>query len=207
MARPRTPLLGRERIRAAALALVDADGLEALSMRRLAQRLDVQAASLYTHYRTKDDLLADLANTIMDGVDVSGFSGSDWRIGLAAWARSYRAALAAHPNLVPVVAVGPGRRDAALRRADAVHGALVGAGWPPRQATMIGAAAKYLVVGAALSSFARGFSDDAQVYADRYPNLPDAHRLAGHAAAIDTDSFELALDALIAGLEPLTAEE
>ncbi|MFD0774465.1 TetR/AcrR family transcriptional regulator, partial [Streptomonospora algeriensis] len=115
MARPRTPMLSVSGIRTAALALVDRHGLEGLSMRRLAQELDVQAASLYSHYRTKEDLLADIANEIMAEVDVSGFDSGDWRRGLTVWARSYRAALAAHPNLVPVVAAGPGRREAALR--------------------------------------------------------------------------------------------
>ncbi|MDT0303574.1 TetR/AcrR family transcriptional regulator [Streptomonospora wellingtoniae] len=200
MARPRTPMLSVTGIRSAALALVDRDGLESLSMRRLAQELDVQAASLYSHYRTKEDLLADIANEIMAEVDVSGFAYGDWRHGLTVWARSFRAALAAHPNLVPVVAAGPGRREAALRRADAVHGGLVAAGWPPRHATMIGASTKYLVVGAAINSFARGFDADVQVYRDRYPNLSQAHRLAEHAAEIDDASFELALSAFLDGL-------
>ncbi|GAA1116741.1 TetR/AcrR family transcriptional regulator [Nocardiopsis composta] len=203
MARPKTPILTRRGIRAAALALVDRDGLEGLSMRKLAQELEVQAASLYSHYKTKDELLADIANEIMADVDVSGFSGGDWRHGLVTWARSYRAALAAHPNLVPVIAVGPGLRDQALQRADAIHGGLVSAGWPPRHATMIGASTKYLVVGAAINSFARGFSDDVQVYRDRYPNLFQAHRLAEHAAEIDAESFELALESFLAGLDRL----
>nr|WP_156003835.1 TetR/AcrR family transcriptional regulator C-terminal domain-containing protein [Streptomonospora sp. PA3] len=188
-------------IRTAALRLIDRDGLENLSMRRLAQELDVQAASLYSHYRTKEDLLADIANEIMAEVDVSGFESGDWRHGLTVWARSYRAALAAHPNLVPVIAAGPGRREAALRRADAVHGGLVAAGWPARHATMIGASTKYLVVGAAINSFARGFDADVQVYRDRYPNLSQAHRLSEHAAEIDNDSFELALSAFLDGLD------
>ena len=106
----------------------------------------------------------------------------------------------AHPNTVPIVASGPVHRDLSLRRADAVHGALVGAGRPPRHATMIGASVKYLVVGAAATSFARGFVDDIQVYLDRYPNLVQAHRLREHAEQIDGESFEFALTALVSGL-------
>lgn len=203
MARPKTPLLSKPAIRQAALTLIDRDGLEKLSMRRLAQELDVQAASLYSHYRTKEELLSDVANEVIAHVDVSEFGGGDWRAGLAAWARSYRAALDEHPNLLPVIASGPGRREDALRRADAVHGGLVGAGWPPRFATMIGASTKYLVVGAATHSFARGFDDDVRVYQDRYPNLSQAHRLAEVAAEIDEDSFELALTAFLDGLTPV----
>ncbi|MBB6119191.1 TetR/AcrR family transcriptional regulator C-terminal domain-containing protein [Nocardiopsis algeriensis] len=203
MARPKTPILSKPAIREAALTLIDRDGLEKLSMRRLAQELDVQAASLYSHYRTKDELLTEVADEATAGIDVSGFAGGDWREGLTVWARSYRDALAAHPHLLPVVAAGPGRREEALRRADAVHGGLVGAGWPPRYATMIGASTKYLVVGAATQSFARGFDDDVRVYLDRYPNLSQAHRLPEHAAEIDRDSFELALAAFLDGLSAL----
>ncbi|MEX0428405.1 TetR/AcrR family transcriptional regulator C-terminal domain-containing protein [Nocardioides sp. DS6] len=116
------------------------------------------------------------------------------------WARSLRAALATHPNLVPVLAQGPGHRASSLQRADDVHGGLVGAGWPPREATMIGAATKYVVFGAAMGSFSKGFVDDVAVYAHRYPHLSDAHRIAEHAEEIDRDSFDYALDAFIVGL-------
>lgn len=200
MARPKTPILSRPGIRRAALALIDRDGLDGLSMRKLAQELDVQAASLYSHYRTKEELLTEVADEVTSRIDVSGFEGGDWRRGLTVWARSYRDALAEHPHLLPVVSSGPGRREEALRRADAVHGGLVGAGWPPRYATMIGASTKYLVVGAATNSFARGFDDDVSVYRDRYPNLSQAHRLPEHAAEIDDASFELALSAFLDGL-------
>ncbi|WP_017608972.1 TetR/AcrR family transcriptional regulator [Nocardiopsis xinjiangensis] len=204
MARPKTPILSKPAIRAAALAVIDRDGLEKLSMRKLAQELDVRAASLYSHYGNKDELLAEISEEVTADIDVSGFD-QDWREGLSRWARSYRDALTRHPNLLPVAAAGPGRREEALRRADAVHGGLVGAGWPPKQATMIGASAKYLIVGAATQSFARGFDDDVRVYRDRYPNLTQAHRLPEHASEIDDASFELALTAFLDGLEGLFA--
>ncbi|MQA96993.1 MAG: TetR family transcriptional regulator [Streptosporangiales bacterium] len=206
MARPNRPLLTRERIIAAALDLVDGHGVDALSMRRLAERLGVRAASLYNHVSTKEDLLRGIADLVMRQVDVSGFTTGDWRAALATWARSYRTVLAAHPNVVPFMVNGPGRLEIALSRADAVHGGLTRAGWPPRHATMIGAAVKYLVVGAALGSFAGGFSDDAQVYADRYPNLSQAHLLRERQVEIDEGGFELALTALLSGLEALYAE-
>lgn len=201
MPRPRTPLLSRDLIRDTALAIIDEHGLPALSMRRLADALGVQAASLYSHYPTKDDVLDAVANLVVAGVDTSGFADGDWRAGLTTWARSYRAALAAHPNAVPLVASGAGRREEFLAMADAVHGGLVGAGWPPRTATTIAGAVKYLVIGAASTPFASGFADDVQVYLDRYPNLTQAHRLAADAERIDQDSFELGLTALVGGLD------
>ncbi|QLY33553.1 TetR/AcrR family transcriptional regulator [Nocardia huaxiensis] len=202
MPRPKVPLLSRERIRGAALTLIDRDGLPELSMRKLAAELGVQAASLYGHYPTKDDLLDDIARGIMSRVDTSGFESGDWCEGLVDWARSYRAALVRHPNFVPYLASGPGNRDENLRAADAVHGGLISAGWPPREATMIGAATRYLVMGSTLGSFSRGFPEDTQVYRDRYPHLDQAHRLRAKADEIDTDSFELALAAFIDGLRP-----
>jgi AcrR family transcriptional regulator len=200
MGRPRTPLLSQELIRDTALAIIDEHGLAALSMRRLGEALNVQAASLYSHYPTKDAVLDAVANEVVSEVDTSGFAG-DWRTGLTTWARSYHGVLTAHPNMVPLIASGAGRRERFLAMSDAVHGGLVGAGWPPREATTIAGAVKYFVVGAASTPFASGFADDVQVYLDRYPNLTQAHRLRADAERIDRDSFELGLTSLVRGLE------
>jgi AcrR family transcriptional regulator len=201
MGRPRTPLLSQGLIRDTALAIIDEHGLAALSMRRLAEALHVQAASLYSHFATKEQVLDAVADRVVGEVDTSGFDGGDWRAGLTTWARSYHGALAAHPNAVPLIASGAGRRERFLSMADAVHGGLVGAGWPPRDATTVAGAVKYLVIGAASAPFASGFADDVQVYLDRYPNLTQAHRLRADAERIDRDSFELGLQSLVRGLE------
>ncbi|MFJ3217044.1 TetR/AcrR family transcriptional regulator [Kitasatospora sp. NPDC086801] len=242
MARPRTPLLSRERIVAAALRLIDAEGLAALSTRRLATELSVSGPSLYNHVATKDELLDAVVDSVIGEVDLSMFGTPDgtptgrphgtpdgtptgrphgtpdgtptgrphgtpdgrptpWPDALRDWARSYRAALAAHPNIVPVLAQGPGRRPNALRLADVVFGHLVEAGWPRGQATRIGALMRYFVTGSALASFAAGFPADAEVYdAADYPHLGEAHRLAGHRGTVDEGAFETGLEALLDGL-------
>ncbi|MDT3397501.1 TetR/AcrR family transcriptional regulator [Streptomyces sp. B1866] len=202
MARPRKPLLSRERIVAAALALVDAEGLQAVSTRRLAAELGVSGPSLYNHFTTKDDILDAVADTVVAQVDVSVFhDGTDWRAALLAWGRSYRAALAAHPHIVPFLAQGPGRRPAGLRMADAVFGGMVAAGWPPAYATRIGALMRYFVAGSALGSFARGFVDDPAAYDPAaYPHLGQAHLLAEHQQQVDEGAFETGLAALVDGL-------
>jgi AcrR family transcriptional regulator len=199
MPRPSTPLLSPDRIRSVALAIIDRDGLAGLSMRKLAAELGVQAASLYGHVRTKDQLLNDVASAILSSVDVSGFS-EGWRQGLILCARSYRSALSAHPNIVPFLAYGPARRDESLKRLDVVHGALVDAGWSRREATMIAAGLMYIVFGSALASFSSGFSPDPADYSGRYPHLDRAHLLPGVARELDRDSFELALAAFVRGL-------
>jgi len=199
--RPTTARLSRDRIRDTALALIDEHGLAAVTMRRLAQELGVQAASLYSHYANKDEVLDAIANLLVSQVDTSGFE-TGWREGLLTWARSYRGVLAAHPGAVPLIANGTQRREQFLAMANAVHGGLLRAGWQPRRATEISGAVKYLVIGAASTPFASGFADDVEVYLTRYPHLTQAHRLRADAARIDEDSFELGLTSLVRGLEP-----
>ena len=201
MARPRKPLLTRERIVTTALALVDREGLEAVSTRRLAAELGVSGPSLYNHFRTKDAILDAVADAVCADVDLSMFEdGTPWQEALLRWARSYRAALAAHPNIVPHLAKGPGRRPSQLRMADAVFGAMLDAGWPRAHATRIGALMRYFVTGSALGSFARGFVDDAALYAADYPHLDQAHLLAEHQQQVDEGAFDTGLEALIEGL-------
>jgi AcrR family transcriptional regulator len=200
MARPRQALLSRERIVETAASLIDSDGLAAFSTRKLAASLGVRGPSLYNHFRTKDEILDAVADTITAKVDVSFFATHDWREALLLWGKSYRDALTAHPNIVPYLAQGPGRRSAALAVADAVYGGLVRAGWPPARATHIGALMRYYVAGSALGSFARGFVEDPQLYAAHYPHLTQAHRLAGHQQSVDEGAFMLGLEALIVGL-------
>ncbi len=204
MARPRKPLLSRDLIVETAGALVDAEGLDAVSTRRIAAELGVSGPSLYNHFRNKDEILDAVADAVSARIDLSMFDADDprdWRTALHDWALSYRAALRAHPNAVPVLARGPGRRPAGLRVADAVFGAMVRAGWPPAQATSIGALMRYFVTGSALGSFARGFVDDAAAYdpAD-YPHLGQAHLLAERQEQVDEGAFATGLTALLDGL-------
>ena len=200
MARPRQALLSRERIISAASALIDAEGLEALSTRRLAAELGVQGQSLYHHFTNKEEILDAVANEIALDIDVSFFADHDWRLALLRWGHSYRRALLAHPHIVPFLAQGPGRRPAALAMADAVYGGLVDAGWPPARATHVGAVMRYFVAGSALGSFARGFVEDPTLYANDYPHLNQAHRLAENQQAVDDGAFALGIAALIDGL-------
>ena len=200
MARPRQAILTRQRIVDVATTIIDAEGLDALSTRRLATELDVRAPSLYNHFATKEEILDAVGDAIIARVDLSMLGREEWPVALRAWARAYRGQLAAHPNIVPFLARGPGRRPAALRLADAVYGALVEAGWPPSYATRIGALMRYFVAGSALGSFAFGFVDDPAVYRDAYPHLADAHRLREHREQVDQGAFELGLETLVSGL-------
>lgn len=187
-------------ILSAALRLVDAEGLDALSMRRLASELGVAAPSLYHHVVGKAELLDLLVDRVGAGADASWFADRPWDEALLRWGRTYHEALRSHPGVAPLFVRSPGSSAAALRRVDAVHGGLVTGGWSPREATEIAAAVKFLVLGAASGSVAAGFSRDPDRYAGSYPHLADAHRLADHAGTVDHDAVELALTALVDGL-------
>ncbi|WP_436777873.1 TetR/AcrR family transcriptional regulator [Yinghuangia sp. YIM S09857] len=210
MGRPRQPLLSRDRIVDTALALVDAEGLDVVSTRRLAAELGVSGPALYNHFATKDELIDAVVDTVLGEVDISVFAkvparadrddSMTWDEALRVWARSYHAVLGAHPNLVPALAPGPARRPNALRMADAVFGALVVSGWPRAQATRVGVLMRYFVTGSALGSFAGGFPDDAALYAGEYPHLDQAHLLADAQREINENAFEAGLEALLYGL-------
>ncbi|MCC5581474.1 TetR family transcriptional regulator [Microtetraspora sp. AC03309] len=200
MGRPSRPMLSPGTIVAAATELIDAEGLEVLSTRRLAAELGVSAPSLYNHFRNKDEILDAVADAIIASVDVSSFQTHDWKSALLLWGHSYHRELRKHPRIVPYLANGPGRRPAALAMADAVYGGLIRAGWPPARATHVGALMRYFVVGSAVGSFAMGFAGDETLDEARYPHLGDAHLLPEHREAVDEGAFALGLDSLIAGL-------
>ncbi len=90
----------------AALDLLDEVGLDELTMRRLAERLGVKAASLYRHVKDKEELLALLADQISGEIPLVSGSGS-WREQLAAMAWNVRRGLLAHRDAARVVALTP----------------------------------------------------------------------------------------------------
>src|SRR5205814_8166275 len=117
MVRTRSPQTIREHTVAVAVAVNDAEGLDAHSTRRLARELGVQAPSLYNHFSTKEDILDAVGDEMVGRVDLSMLGRDAWPDALKAWARAYRAAFREHPNMVPFLARRPARRPAALRLA------------------------------------------------------------------------------------------
>lgn len=113
--KPRTgAALSREKIVARAIAIADAEGLAAVSMRRIAAELGSGTMSLYRHVPTKEDLLDLMLDAAMAGVDVPGrahelaLAGrTDLRARLAAIGHGQRAMLHQHPWLSQVMATRP----------------------------------------------------------------------------------------------------
>jgi AcrR family transcriptional regulator len=94
--------LTREHIVAKAIALADHGGLDALSMRKLAGKLDIQAMSLYHHFKTKDELIAHMAEALVVRIDVGVHTpgtSSEWRTIMCTRALSAKATFLKHPWL------------------------------------------------------------------------------------------------------------
>ena len=94
-AQPRSPLT-RERVLSTAVALADQGGIESLSMRKLAQALDVVPMALYRHVANKDELLNALVDVVIEEIDPP-LEGAEWRKALRARILSARRALLRHP--------------------------------------------------------------------------------------------------------------
>ena len=88
--------LSRERVLSTAVALADQEGIESLSMRKLAQELDVVPMALYRHVANKDELLNALVDVVVGEIDPP-LEGADWKTALRARILSARRALLRHP--------------------------------------------------------------------------------------------------------------
>jgi AcrR family transcriptional regulator len=100
----RRPKLSREHLAATALRIADAEGMGALSMRRLATELDVGTMSLYHYVRTKDELLTLVVDSVMGEVVIPDRMPipTDWRAALMLIATRSRAAMERHPWMLDI---------------------------------------------------------------------------------------------------------
>ncbi|GAA1935235.1 TetR/AcrR family transcriptional regulator [Kitasatospora viridis] len=205
MGRPSKALLTGERIARAALQVVDEEGPDGLTMRALAERLGVKAASLYNHIPSKEALVTAVSELVNEEVDQSPLDDPDWRAGLAAYARAYRAVFLRHPNTIALLARRRVEAPRALRGYDALLALLGRAGLTPADAAEVAAALDYLVLGSALETFTAGFTREPAEYRPEYPALADAldgsFARGGGATGLDDRGFELGLGLLLDGVE------
>jgi AcrR family transcriptional regulator len=103
MARPKVPLISRRAALEAALDIVDTEGLDALSIRRLGTALNVNGASLYHHFENKEDILIGVAQLALEDVVAPRSESDNWRTWLPMNANRTRQALVAHPELIPLM--------------------------------------------------------------------------------------------------------
>jgi AcrR family transcriptional regulator len=211
---PRLPL-SRERILQAALELVDAGGIESLTMRRLGQTLGFEAMSLYNHVANKDDVLNGILDLVLAESEPPAPAG-DWAAAIRASAVSVHDALRRHPwscNLL----MSPGRiRPARLGYMDLLLGRLREAGFSADTTYSAYHVLDGHIFGFSLwetshsytaedvSRFAEKLADVITV--DAYPYLPEhgvQHTTEGPHR--DVSAFELGLDLILEGLEKLRA--
>ncbi len=128
MARSTAPALDRDRLIAAAFAQLEEDGLEGLSMRRLAARLGVKAPALYWHVADKGELLGLMARDIYAPAYAVPVV-QDWRDWLRDFGHALRAAFAAHRDGARLCATAPAPRDRdVVAHAERISGPLVAMG-------------------------------------------------------------------------------
>ncbi len=126
---PERPPLSAERIALCAIAMADEEGLEALSMRRLADRLGVEAMSLYHHVPSKAALLEAMADQL--GRTLPLPPAVAWRESLLAAARSWRDLARQHPGVFPLLATRATAGEALLDRVSILIGRLQAGGFTP----------------------------------------------------------------------------
>ena len=100
---PHRGRLSRDVIVRAALHLMDTEGLEALTMRRVGRQLGVEAMSLYNHVRDKEDLLDGVAEAALAEFDVEPRAHADWLAEGRAAAHAWRKLLKKHPNVMTLL--------------------------------------------------------------------------------------------------------
>jgi AcrR family transcriptional regulator len=127
--------LTKERIVEAALRVMDAEGLEAVTMRRIGRELGVEAMSLYNHVKDKDDILNGVTERVMTEFDYPPFTG-DWDVDARAIASEWRRLLGNHPSVCQLLAERhkPLEGLASYRAMDLALGVLRSAGLSPRDA-------------------------------------------------------------------------
>lgn len=222
---PAKPPLGRAALVRAAIALADAEGLAALSMRRLAAELGVGPMALYRHVPDKDELLRLMADVALGAAELPEPGPAAWRPRLELAARAQWRAYRAHPWLAPILLnslVRPPVLAAGLRLVDWSLRALAGTGLRRRVKLQVVMTLNGWVGGLAASNAFEvqaeqdtGISGDQRLSADmalltgylesgRYPVLTEV--MTGVEDVDLDEAFEFGLRRLLDGIGVLLGE-
>jgi TetR/AcrR family transcriptional regulator, tetracycline repressor protein len=164
-------LISRRKALEVALEIIDSDGLDALSIRRLATALGVNGASLYHHFTRKGDIVVGAVDLALEEVRGVGEPGASWRQWLQENARTLRRALLAHPALLPVVVAARSHGQGA-RLLDASAARLMGDGVPSAVVMPLLDALAAFAISSALHETQSGGPDENA--AKEYPALAKA---------------------------------
>lgn len=208
----RPAVLSRERVLAAAVAVVDREGLDALSMRRLGEELGVEAMSLYRYVENKAALLDGIIESILSEMTVrEADAGASWSEQIKAQARSLRATLRRHPKALSLFATRAAVTPETFAHVESALAVLRDAGFSVVDSIRALQLVLAFTVGNTLSVFSMLPADEAS--GPRYEAL-DAGRFARvreaaqALASWDVDGeFEFGLDAVVRGLDAMRARD
>ncbi|AOP49059.1 TetR/AcrR family transcriptional regulator [Streptomyces lydicus] len=201
--RKRDVPLTEEGICAAALRLIDVDGVEALTMRKLAAELNANPMSLYHHVPNKEALLRGVAKLVGSRFRTPEGKDRPWQERLRQLAMDFRALAHRHPKLVAHTFSHPDFIQPGDPFWLSLTDTLAAAGVPEREISRVGAALCAVFSGLLLTELNGALQRWATL-----PPSPDVHggEDAREVASVDTDTlFRCALDAAIAGVESQTA--
>ena len=206
----RSPLT-RDRVLKAGVRLADREGIEAVSMRRLGTELGVEAMSLYTHVRGKDDLLDGMIELVIREIAVHR-DEADWKASLRTTILDARRVILRHPWAPRIIENRTDPGPSGLRYYDAVMGILRGAGFSLEMTHHA-----IHLFGSRLLGFTQDLFDDspdvspeamkamAAAVADTHPYVAEMALGATHDGALggcdDDVEFAFGLDLILDGLE------
>ena len=201
--------LTREKVVAAAVTVIERDGLDSFSLRRLADELDVETMSLYNHVPNKEALLDGVAELLLAGIEFSANEAGSWQDRVRGNANAFRAAAKRHPKAFRLVLTRPPHAAPALETIRYALSGLAEVDLPPQE--LVHALRTYVafVSGTILrelgSAITVGAMDPGQVR-QRIAEIaatgdPLMAAVAPHLAVSDHDvEFQYGLEMLIAGL-------
>lgn len=144
--------LSRDRILEVALAVADADGVEALTMRRVATRLGVDPMAIYRHVKGKDDLLDGVVERLWHEVPPPPRRPDAWAEPLRDYAHGLRAVVNAHPSAAPLLLTRPVMPRSALEATHTLLSNLQDAGFDELRAARILRSVSSAALGDALAA-------------------------------------------------------
>jgi AcrR family transcriptional regulator len=184
----RTDGLTRERIVAAAIDLADTDGLAALSMARLAERLGCGTMSLYRHVANKDELVVFMLSEA-PAPPPAPADGANWHDALSTWASGLWDVYHQHPWVLQTASSGPPADPGQVAWLEAGLAALTGTPLSERDKLAAVMAVLHFVRGAAALSVETGTFDNTG-YSDLLRRLVDPSRFPALTAAVDGGAFD-----------------
>lgn len=219
--RPRTPL-SRQRVLAAAVALADEGGADALSMRKLAQELGVVPMALYKHVAGKDELLDGMIDAVVGEIDPPA-GDADWKSAVRLRVLSARRMLLRHPWAAGVIEARMKARAAPTRAVMAYLDSMIGIFRAGGFSLDLVHHAMH-IMGSRVLGFSQELFEDAsgrapdpdalpaEEMAARYPHITELAMAVSHdeesvvgSGCDDQFEFEFALDLTLDGLERLHA--